>query len=245
MTGPSVLGISSGESLMVSITVLFLGISSGLTIAVSAVLGAILVLLIIVAFAQKIKSNVTLLIIGLMLSFITSALVSVLEFYASKDSLQLFVMWGLGSFANTSWSVLPYIISIILIGVFVSFLLAKPLNAMLLGEQYAKSLGVEVSKYRLLLLIITGIITGVITAFCGPIGFLGLAIPHVSRAITKSSNHLFLIPSTFFIGGVFGLLCDIIARLPGSSNVMPINGVTALIGAPIVLWVILKNRNLN
>ena len=248
LAGPSVLGISSGASLGVALVIMtfsFLeiplnGIYNKFITTFSAIIGAGSVLLIIVLLSNKIRSNVTLLVLGLMFGYISSAAISVLQFYTSQEKLQAYVFWGLGSFSNVTNSILPILIIGISIMVILSFLVSKPLDAFLLGEEYAMSLGVDVMKMRIIIITLAGILVGISTAFCGPIAFLGLAVPHLTRSLFFGANHKLLIPAVFFSGASLALFCDIIAKLPGSEGTLPINAITSIIGAPIVIWVILK-----
>ena len=244
LAGPSVLGITSGASLAVAI--LTLGIS-GVVIAqfqivIAAILGSLAILLIILAVAKKFFDVTAVLIVGLMLSFFTSAIVSLLQSFASASSIKSYVFWGFGSFANLtlgqSYLFLIPIVLILLLSVF----FIKPLNALLLGEMHAASMGIRVKSLRIQIMLATGILTGVITAFCGPVAFIGLASPHIARFIFRSVDHRIVLPSSIAVGGVLALVCDIISRLPGSDHALPLNTVCAFMGAPVVIYLIISGR---
>lgn len=255
LAGPSILGISSGAGLGVAIVVLLFGAIQGvslaglgwygsLTITAAAFIGAFWVLLMILFLAQKLKNNAMLLIVGIMVGYASSAIVGLLQFISSKEDVQSFVLWGLGSFNNLSWDKHIIFIPMVVLGLLGSLFLIKPLNVLLLGENYAANLGLNIKRSRLSILVITGLLTATITAFCGPIAFLGLAVPHLSKGIFKTADHSVLIPAVMLFGGALALLCHLIARLPGLDGTLPINAVTSLIGAPIVIYVILKRRSL-
>ena len=255
LAGPSILGISSGAGLGVAVVVLLFGAIQGvslaglgwygsLTITAAAFIGAFGVLLIILFLAQKLKNNAMLLIVGIMVGYASSAIVGLLQFISSKEDVQSFVLWGLGSFNNLSWDKHIIFIPMVALGLLGSLFLIKPLNVLLLGENYAANLGLNIKRSRLSILLVTGLLTATITAFCGPIAFLGLAVPHLSKGIFKTADHSVLIPAVMLFGGVLALLCHLIARLPGFDGTLPINAVTSLIGAPIVIYVILKRRSL-
>lgn len=247
LAGPFVLGISSGASLGVAILVLgasFFGFSalafSNLGIAIASSLGAFLVLFAVMLVAQKVRNTMSILIIGLMFGSLTSAIISVLAFFSSAQELQQYMFWSFGTLGNLSWKEL-FIFSIIyIIGMLSIIFVIKPLNLLLLGENYAKSLGVNIKKTRNIILLITAILTGVITAFSGPIAFVGLAVPHLAKIVFDSSNHKTLLPATAIIGAIVMLFSDIIAQLPNSEFTLPINAVTSLFGAPIVIWLLVR-----
>ncbi len=255
LAGPSILGISSGAGLGVAVVVLLFGAIQGislsglgwvgsLTITAAAFIGAFGVLLIILFLAQRLKNNAMLLIVGIMVGYASSAIVGLLQFISSKEDVQSFVLWGLGSFNNLSWDKHIIFIPMVALGLVGSLFLIKPLNVLLLGENYAANLGLNIKRSRLSILLVTGLLTATITAFCGPIAFLGLAVPHLSKGIFKTADHSVLIPAVMLFGGALALLCHLIARLPGFDGTLPINAVTSLIGAPIVIYVILKRRSL-
>lgn len=244
LAGPSVLGITSGASLAVA--VLTLGISSAVIsqfqVVVAAILGSLAILLVILAVAKKFFDVTAVLIVGLMLSFFTSAIVSLLQSFAPASSIKSFVFWGFGSFANlTPGHSLLFLIPVGII-LMLSLFFVKPLNALLLGEMHAASMGIRVKSLRIQIMLATGILTGVITAFCGPVAFIGLASPHVARFIFRSVNHRIVLPSSILLGAVLALACDVIARLPGSDQALPLNTVCAFMGAPVVIYLIVSGR---
>lgn len=249
LAGPSILGITSGASLGVALVVLltgglislpFLGVQ--IMSVLAALGGSLLILLILLLALKRISSNVTILILGLMLSYAVSSVVAILELFATKESLQQFVFWGFGSFSGLSWLQVGILSAVTLLVLVLVLPLLKPMNALILGETYAKSLGVNVSANRNQIIILTGLLAGTITAFCGPIAFLGMAVPHLARWIFRSDDHRILFPGTLLMGIITALACDLIARLPGLDWVLPLNAVTALFGAPVVLLIILRNR---
>ncbi len=248
LAGPFVLGVSSGASLGVAILVMagFAGgmLISSFGIVVAASVGAGLAFSFVLLASIRIKDSATLLIIGLMVGSITGAIVGTLQYFSSAKQLQAFTIWTFGSLSNVSTTDLPLFIGFTSLGLMVSYILFKPMNAILLGEDYARSLGVNIAKLRNGILLSTGLLAGVVTAYCGPIAFVGIAVPHLTRAIIPTNNHQQLIPSVFLMGSLVLLVCDIIAQLPGSQYVLPINVVTSILGAPVVIWVILKRRNL-
>ncbi|RME55088.1 MAG: iron ABC transporter permease [Caldilineae bacterium] len=260
LAGPYVLGISSGASLGVALIVLAAGITAGVGsgttllagislagdagVALAAILGSALVLLLVMAVARYVQSTMTLLILGLMFGYATSALVSVLLYFSIADRIQAYISWTFGSFGGVTWSQLRVLAPAILLGLMAAHMLMKPLNALLLGETYARSMGLNVRFARLSIIGSAAVLAGVVTAFCGPIGFLGIAVPHLCRSLFDTSDHRVLLPATALMGGVLALGADLIAGLPGSQLTLPLNAVTALIGAPVVVWVILRQRNL-
>ena len=252
LADPSLLGISSGSSLGVALVVL-LGTASGLSVStlslwstfgvtVAAFVGAFAVLLLILALSSRLRSMVSLVLVGIMIAYIAGSVTDILKFFSQKEGLHSFVIWGLGSFSNVSKAQLPFFAIAVAVGTIGSFLLFKTLNLLLLGERYAENLGVNIKRSSMLIILASGFLTALITAFCGPIAFLGLAVPHIARFLFKSSNHKLLIPATAFIGMDLALFCNLIARLPSFEGNLPINSVTALIGAPIVLWVIFHRQ---
>lgn len=244
LAGPSVLGITSGASLAVA--VLTLGISSAVIsqfqVVVAAILGSLAILLVILAVAKKFFDVTAVLIVGLMLSFFTSAIVSLLQSFAPASSIKSFVFWGFGSFANLTPGQSPLFLIPVGIILTLSLFFVKPLNALLLGEMHAASMGIRVKSLRIQIMLATGILTGVITAFCGPVAFIGLASPHVARFIFRSVNHRIVLPSSILLGAVLALACDVIARLPGSDQALPLNTVCAFMGAPVVIYLIVSGR---
>lgn len=249
LAGPTVLGISNGASLGVAFIVLLngaigskalatIGLRGEMATVSAGIIGAILVMLIIIQVSARVKSTVTLLVFGVMVGYIANAIIGILKFFSIEEDVRTFVVWGLGSFARVSPDrLLPFAILMIitLIG---SIPLAKQLNIMLLGDLYARNLGVNINKIRTFSVIISSMLCAVVTAYCGPIAFIGLAVPHLCRGLLSTSNHRLLIPSCMTIGASLALLCNIIARMPGFEGALPINSVAALVGAPIVCYVL-------
>jgi len=252
LAGPFVLGISSGASLGVAILIMATGLTgvAGLVVPIfqnlglvmASIAGSMMVLLLVIFVSLRLTDSVSILIVGIMFGSITGAIVSVMQYFSDPDSVHSFLVWTFGSISGLSWGQLAILSPVILISLFVATILRKPLNAILLGENYARGLGINVSKARIWIIILTGILAGAITAFAGPIAFIGIAVPHLARYLFKTANHRFLIPAVIFIGGSLMLICDMISQLPGSSQVLPINSVTAVFGAPVVIWVIVRRR---
>lgn len=253
LAGPFVLGISSGASLGVALVILGSGLFGGLfanaliskwSIVIAASLGSFLVLLAVLAVSSKVRDTMAILIIGLMFGSITAAVVSVLSYFSSAEQLQQYIFWGFGSLSNLSWQELSVFFGIYFIGLTLSITAIKSLNSLLLGDNYAKSLGLNLKQSRLIIIIATSLIAGTITAFAGPIAFIGLAIPHLTRQIFKTSNHKILLPAVFLFGAIVMLICDSIAQVPNSDYTLPINAITALIGAPVVIWLLVRQRKM-
>ncbi len=253
LAGPFVLGISSGASLGAALVLMGGSVLSGMasytyindiSMAVAASLGSFLVLLVVMLIANRIKDTMALLIIGLMFGSITTALVSVLAYFSEADKLQRYIFWSFGSVGNLSGQQVLLLSIVVFVGLLLSILSIKKLNAYLLGENYAQSLGVHLKKSRLMIIIATGLLAGGITAFAGPIAFVGLAVPHLTRQIFDTMEHRILIPAVFLYGAILMLLCDTIAQLPSSANVLPINTITSLIGAPVVIWLLVRKRKM-
>jgi len=250
LAGPSILGISDGANLGVALVMLYSGgiMSIGgehshqLSVIFSAFLGASLVLLLMLYFSSKVKSNILILIIGIMISYLASSGISILNSYASADNVRTYVLWGMGSFSGVPMTQLLFFSCGILFGLLLSILLIKPLNALLLGENYATNLGIRVGRTRTAILLITGFLTALVTAFCGPVTFIGLIVPHIARMFIRTSNQKWLLPATLLIGGLIALLCNLLTTIPFGKGVLPLNAVTPLIGAPMVIYVILKNK---
>lgn len=249
LAGPFVLGISSGASLGVAFLIMggsLLGISiSGLELGkwglvLASGLGSFLVLLAVLSVSVRIRDTMAILIIGLMFASITSAVVSVLSYFATADELQLYIFWGFGSLGNLSWSDVAILSVTYLIGLILAIISIKSLNSLLLGENYASSLGINMNKTRLIIILSTSLLAGTITAFAGPIAFIGLAMPHIARLLFGTSNHRILFPATILLGGIIMLICDSFAQLPGYDITLPINAITSLFGAPVVIWLLLK-----
>lgn len=253
LAGPSILGVNSGAGLGVAIVMLLLGGSIGsssfmlsgtLAVLTGAMTGAIVVLGVIIAFASMVKSNVMLLIIGIMVGYITSSAISLLNFFATAEGVFSYTMWGLGDFSGISMAQMPFFAIATLIGLVGALLLIKPLDALLLGERYAANLGVNVRLTRIGLLLCTGWLTAVVTAYCGPIAFIGLAVPHIARLLLQSSNHRWVVPATMLTGSVVALLCNLLCVLPGELGIIPLNAVTPLFGAPVIIYVIVNQRKI-
>ncbi|HEX2920590.1 MAG TPA: iron ABC transporter permease [Bacteroidales bacterium] len=250
MAGPDVLGISSGAGLGVALTILgsasfSVGLASSAgdwVLAISAWIGAGAVLFIIMLISVRIKDIMIILILGIMLSSGISAIITVLQYFSNETMLKAYVLWTMGSLGNLTSDQLIVLLISVSAGLIISFFSIKIFNALLLGENYAKSLGLNIRKSRILVFICTSILTGSVTAFCGPIGFIGVAVPHLARLMFKTSDHKILLPGTLVTGSCVMLVCDVISQLPGSDTVLPINAVTSFIGIPVVVWVILKNR---
>lgn len=256
LAGPSVLGITAGASLGVAVVLLGAGSAAGILavdqwgvmgswlIVGAAGGGAAIVLAIILGVSAKVRDNVTLLIVGLMVGNMTIALVSIWQYFSNPEQIQDYLIWVFGSLGGVYETQLWLLGGIVVSGTILAFLMAKPMNGFLLGENYAKSLGISVQKTRIMLIVTTSLLAGSVTAFCGPIGFIGIAVPHLVRSLFNSNNHLFLVPGTLLMGALLMLVCDIIAQIPGSAQTLPISSVTALIGSPVVIWVIIKQKNL-
>ena len=223
-------------------TALFVEIPVDLTAAVAAFVGAMGVLFLIMLADRRMGDGVALLIVGLMLGYLCSALISLLQLASAEQALKSFVIWGMGSFSGVLIERLPWLMAPVLIGIGAAFLLVKPLNALLLGDNYAASLGVHVGRTRRWIMLITGLLAGVITAFCGPIAFLGLATPHVARGLCRSSDHSTLLPVTLLCGVVLALFCDLIIKIPAFGAGIPLNAITSLLGAPVVAWVLFSGK---
>ena len=253
LAGPFVLGLSSGASLGVAILILGAGAISGIfstfllgpwSLVVASALGSFLVLLAVLAVTLKVKDTMAILIIGLMFGSLTGALVAVLSYFSDAEQLQQYIFWSFGSLGNQTWQGISILSLCFFVGLLLSIYSAKSLNALLLGENYAKSMGLKVKKNMLLLILATSILAGGITAFVGPIAFIGLAVPHLTRQFIKTSNHFVLIPAVALSGAILMLICDTIAQLPGIVYTLPINAITSLIGAPVVIWLLVRKRKL-
>lgn len=254
LAGPSILGISDGANLGVAIVMLYLGgslkgmmgwsISGYLAVILAAFVGACVILLLIIYFSSKVKSNVMLLIIGIMIGYLASSVISILNYYAAADKVHTFVMWGLGNFSGVSIDQLPFFAICTFVGLLFALILIKPLNALLLGELYAANLGVKIKRTRILILLCTGLLTATTTAFCGPISFIGLAVPHIARLMLGSSNHRMLVPVTMLCGSCIALLCNMMMVIPGTSQILPLNAVTPILGAPVIIYVIVNRKNI-
>ena len=251
LAGPSVLGINSGASLGVALVMLLLGgtITAGTysvggyaAVMVGAFAGSILIMGLLLFLSTLLRNGLMLLITGIMIGYLTSSVIMLLNFVSTAEGVQSYVMWGMSSFNGVSLQQLPLFSAITIVGLVISLLLMKPLNLMLLGDGYAQNLGVNLHRVRNMLLLATGILTAVITAYCGPVAFIGLSVPHISRLIFRTDNHRVLMPGTLLVGSVVALGCNLMCVLPANS-VIPLNAVTPLIGAPVVIWVLFKYRS--
>lgn len=253
LAGPSIFGINSGAGLGVALVMLFLGgglsvgsvnFSGFAAILLAAFLGAMVVMAIIFFFSTVVHNSIMLLIIGIMVGYISNSAISLLNFFATDEGVKSYMVWGLGSFGGVSMTNMPVFASVTIIGILGALVLVKPLNALMLGEQYAENLGVNIIRVRNWLLIVTGLLTAITTAFCGPVAFIGLAVPHIVRLLITTDNHRQLLPATLLCGAVVALVCNLICYLPGERGVIPLNAVTPLIGAPVIIYVIARSSKL-
>lgn len=253
LAGPFVLGISSGASLGAAFLIMGSSVFSGffsfsifndVALAVASSLGSLLVLTVVLTVAARLKDTMALLIIGLMFGSITAAIVSVLSYFTNAEKLQQYIYWSFGSLGNLSWNQVAILCLFTIVGIFLSILSIKPLNALLLGENYAQSLGIHLKTARYTVISATGLLAGCITAFAGPIAFVGLAVPHVTRQLFRTTDHKIQIPAVLCCGAILMLLCDTIAQMPGSVSVLPINAITSIFGAPVVIWLLLRRKRM-
>ena len=252
LAGPSILGVSTGASFGVAVVMLASGsalwltqsVGTYMTILIGALAGAALVLIVLLLFSTMVHSSTMLLIIGILVSYLTSSAVSLLNFFATEEGVHSYVIWGLGNFSGVTPSQLPFFAFFIIATLALSTTLVKPLNALLLGTRYAENLGVNTKRTRNSLLIITGILTAGVTAFCGPISFIGLVVPHIARLVLNTSNHTRLLPATMLAGATVALLCTLISVLPQQVGVIPINAITPIIGVPIIIYIIINRKNI-
>ena len=253
LADPSVLGVSAGASLGVAFVVLLSGALGGvalsrlgylgeIALSVAAILGSLSVLALIVFISTKVKGNVTLLIIGVMIGYVANAIIGVLKFFSVEEDIRAYVIWGLGSFARVSGDQMLLFVTLMTLLIPLSFLLIKTMNLLLLGSNYARNLGLNIHRARLLVILSAGILVAIVTAYCGPIMFIGLAVPHLARTLFRSSDHRVLMPATVLIGATLALACNLIASMPGFEGALPLNSVTALIGAPVVASVLFRKR---
>ena len=253
LAGPSVLGISNGSALGVAFVVLLSGRIGGVALSrlgylgdaamsVAAIIGALAVMLLIVWIAERVRGNVTLLIIGVMIGYLANAIIGVLKFLSPEEDVKTFVVWGLGSFSRVSGDEMILFVVLMCILLPLAYLFVKPMNLLLLGDRYAANLGLNTRRARMLVIVSSGILVAIVTAYCGPIMFIGLAVPHLARAIFHSSDHRILMPGTALCGAVLALFCNLIARMPGFEGALPVNSVTALIGAPVIAAVLFRRR---
>lgn len=254
LAGPSVLGISNGASLGVAFVVLLSGSLGGVALSrlgyigdaamsVAAIGGALAVMALIVFVSARVKDNVTLLIIGVMIGYLANAVIGVLKFFSAEEDIKAYVVWGLGSFARVSGNQMMLFVVLMAILLPMSMLLVKTMNLLLLGDEYARNLGLDIKRSRMLVITCSGILVAIVTAYCGPIMFIGLAVPHLARAVFRSSDHRLLMPGTMLAGAALALLCNLLARLPGFEGALPVNSVTALVGAPVIVAVLFKRVN--
>lgn len=253
LAGPSVLGISSGASMGVAFVVLLsgslggvalskLGFMGEIALTIAAIAGSLSIMALIVFVSQKVRGNVTLLIIGVMIGYIANAVIGVLKFFSVEEDIRAYVIWGLGSFARVSGDQMTLFICIMVVLLPLSFLLVKILNLLLLGDAYARNLGLNIKRARLLVITCSGVLVAIVTAYCGPIIFLGLAVPHLCRGMFRTSDHRILMPASLLAGASLALVCNLIARMPGFEGALPVNSVTALVGAPVVMSVLFNKR---
>ncbi|WP_455591106.1 iron chelate uptake ABC transporter family permease subunit [Bacteroides sp.] len=253
LAGPSVLGISSGASMGVAFVILLsgslggvalsrLGVAGEIALSVAAIAGALSIMALIVYVSQKVKGNVTLLIIGVMIGYVANAVIGVLKYFSVEEDIRAYVIWGLGSFSRVSGDQMMLFVCLMVVLIPLSFFLIKTLNLMLLGDGYARNLGLNIKRARMLVITAAGVLVAIVTAYCGPIVFLGLAVPHLCRAIFHTSDHRILMPACLFAGASLALICNLIARMPGFEGALPVNSVTALVGAPVVASVLFRKR---
>lgn len=253
LAGPEVFGINSGAGLGVAVVMLLLqgtfvagtmSIGGYMAVLAGAFLGAIFIIGVILLFSTLLRGNIFLLIAGMALSYLTSSLISLLNYFSTAEGVHSYLIWGMGNFGGVSTQQLPVFVTLAGVSLLMSLLMMKPLNALLLGNAYAANLGIRTKRVRALLLLLTGFLTAIVTAYCGPITFVGLAVPHVARLLLKNNNHRILLPMTILLGGATTLLCNIICQLPGESGLVPLGAVTPLLGAPVIIYVVLKNRGI-
>lgn len=251
LAGPGIFGVNSGAGLGVALVMLLFGgslsvgslqLSGFVAVLAAAFIGAMAVIALIFFFSTLVRSNVMLLIVGIMIGYIANSAISLLNFFATDEGVKSYMVWGMGSFGGVSMANMPVFAGVTVLGLVGAVLLIKPLNALMLGEGYAANLGINVLRVRNWLLIVTGLLSAVTTAFCGPVAFIGLAVPHIVRLLIVTDNHRILMPATILMGAVVGLLCNLVCFLPGESGVIPLNAVTPLIGAPVIIYVIVKGQ---
>lgn len=251
LAGPSIFGVNSGAGLGVALVMLFFGgsVSAGsvsvggfMAVLLAAFAGAMGVMALIFFFSTLVRSHVMLLIVGIMIGYMAGSAISLLNFFATDEGVKSYMVWGMGSFGGVSMKMIPLFSCLTVMGLAASLLLVKPLNALMLGDRYAENLGVNIVRTRNVLLVVTGMLTAVTTAFCGPVSFIGLAVPHIARLLLGTDNHRILLPATILTGSVVALLCNVLTVLPGESGVIPLNAVTPIMGAPVVIYVILARK---
>lgn len=253
LADPSIFGISSGAGLGVALTMLWMGgslsvgslqIGGFVAVIIAAFVGAMTVMGIILFFSTIVRNHVMLLIIGIMIGYLSSSAITLLNFFATDEGVKSFMVWGMGSFGGVSMKHMPWFASVTLLGIVGALALIKPLNALMLGDRYAENLGINIRRTRIALLLITGLLTAITTAFCGPIAFIGLAVPHIARMVFRTDNHRLLLPATLLCGSMVALLCSLITFLPGEDGIIPLGAVTPLMGAPVIIYVIVKGNKL-
>ncbi len=253
LAGPSVLGISNGSALGVAFVVLLSGRIGGVALSrlgylgdaamsVAAIVGALAVLSLILWVSQKVRGNVTLLIIGVMTGYLANAIIGVLKYLSPEEDVKAFVVWGLGSFSRVSGNEMLLFVCLMCVLLPLAFLLVKPMNLLLLGDRYAANLGLNIRRARMMVIVSSGVLVAIVTAYCGPVMFIGLAVPHLARALFRTGDHRILMPATALCGSALALLCNLIARMPGFEGALPVNSVTALVGAPVIAMVIFRRR---
>ena len=254
LAGPSVFGINSGASLGVALVMLLFGgsvvagsfsLTGFIAVLSAAFIGAMAVMALILLFSTMVRHNVMLLIIGIMIGYLSNSAISLLNFFATEQGVQSYMVWGLGNFGGVSMSQMPFFALTTIVGLLAAMALVKPLNALLLGEQYAENLGFNTRRVRNQLLFVTGLLTAITTAYCGPVVFIGLAVPHVARLLLGTDNHHYLMPATILTGAAVALLCNIICVSPGAKGIIPLNAVTPVMGAPVIIYVILQQKRVS
>ena len=250
LAGPEVLGVNSGAGLGVALVMLLaggmsaFGLGGYLAVLGGAFGGALFVMMIILLLATLLRNNMFLLIAGVAVSYMTSSAITLLNYFSTAEGVHSYMVWGMGSFGGVTMLQMPFFATVSLVLLMVSLAMAKPLNALLLGDSYAVNLGVNVKGVRVMALCVTGLLTAVVTAFCGPVSFIGLAVPHISRLSMRSNNHRHLVPATIILGGAVALMCNLVCQMPGESGLLPLGAITPLIGAPVIIYVVIKHRGL-
>ena len=250
LADPSILGVSTGSSFGVAVVLLISGGAIGnvfggyFAILGGALIGALIVMAILLVFSASVKSSTMLLILGVLLSYLTSSGISLMNFFATQEGVHSFVIWGLGNFSGVTMKQLPLFAILVFLGLTASIFMVKPLNALLLGSRYAENLGINLRRVRNALLLIAGLLTAIVTAFCGPIGFIGLVVPHMARLMLRTSDHYRLMPVTMLTGAVVAMLCTLISVLPQENGLIPINAITPIIGVPVIVYIILNRRKI-
>lgn len=252
LAGPGIFGINSGAGLGVALVMLFLGgslsvgsvsVTGFMAVLIAAFVGAMAVMALIFFFSTLVRSHVMLLIIGIMIGYISNSAISLLNFFATDEGVKSYMVWGMGSFGSVTIDQMPVFVLLTIVGLIGALLLIKPLNALMLGDRYAENLGINIFRVRNRLLFVTGLLMAVTTAYCGPVAFIGLAVPHIARLLLVTDNHRILLPATILLGAIVALLCNLICFLPGESGIIPLNAVTPLVGAPVIIYVILKGHH--